>query len=146
MQTRVLGATSEWHQVTSGVPQGSVLGPVLFLIYVNHVVHRLSCRYKIFADDIKLYLSSVPDVPSVGSGALQQDIDILVATSASWGLVMNTDKCVCLRFGPRSLGDCVAGSSPYFVGGVRIKFSRTHSDLGVKVDRNLKFHDHSEPY
>ena len=142
MQTRVLGATSEWYQVTSGVPQGSVLGPVLFLIYVNHVVHRLSCGYKIFADDIKLYLSSVPDAPSVGSGALQQDIDVLVATSASWGLVMNIDKCVCLRFGPRSLGDCSTGCSPYSVGGERIKFSRTHSDLGVKVDRNLKFHDH----
>ena len=109
---------------------------------MNHVVHRLSCRYKIFADDIKLYLSSAPNAPSVGSGPLQQDIDMLVTTGASWGLVMNTDKCVCLRFGPRSLGDCSAGSSPYSVGGVRIKFSRTHSDLGVKVDRNLKFHDH----
>ena len=65
--------------VTSGVPQGSCLGPVLFLIYVNHVVSGLTCRYKVFADDIKLYLAhddiTLPNSPS----QLQQDVDILVS-------------------------------------------------------------------
>ena len=142
MQTRVHGATSDWHRVTSGVPQGSVLGPVLFLIYVNHVVNRLSCRYKIFADDIKLYLSWASDAPSAGTDHLQEDIDLLVRTSASWGLIMNAKKCVCLRFGPRTLRDCSTGNSPYKIGNVCIKYSRTHSDLGITIDRNLKLHDH----
>ena len=142
MQTKVHGATSDWHRVTSGVPQGSVLGPVLFLIYVNHVVNGLSCRFKIFADDIKLYLSWASDASSAGSENLQRDINLLVRTSASWGLIMNAKKCVCLRFGPRTLRDCTTGDSPYKIGNVCIKYSRTHSDLGITIDRNLKFHDH----
>ena len=55
---------------------------------------------------------------------------------------MNVDKCVCLRFGPRTLGDCSRGNSPYRIGMSRISFLRNHKDLGVRVDRLLKFHDH----
>ena len=97
MRVLVNGNSSTWCSVTSGVPQGSVLGPILFLIYVNHVVQQLSCNYKIFADDIKMYISSKPADPQTGAPALQSDIDTLVATSSSWGLVMNIDKCVCMK-------------------------------------------------
>lgn len=47
---------SNFRPVKSGVPQGSVLGPVLFLLFVNHIASKLSCRYKIFADDLKIYM------------------------------------------------------------------------------------------
>ena len=98
--------------------QGSVLGPVLFLVYVNHVVQRLTCNFKIFADDIKLYISNTPLESTANVEALQQDIDTLSATSSSWGLEMNISKCVCLRFGPRSVGGCSDGDSPYNLNGV----------------------------
>ena len=142
MQVRVHHAASSWHRVSSGVPQGSVLGPQLFLIYVNHVVSGLRCRYKIFADDIKLYLSSLPQPNVTGIADLQRDIDLLVNTAASWGLTMNVSKCACLRFGPRSMGPFSAGPSPYRIGEEHIKFSACHTDLGVKVDCMLKFHNH----
>ena len=49
------GTTSEWSAVTSGVPQGSVLGPVLFIIYVNDLPAEVKSYCKLFADDTKLY-------------------------------------------------------------------------------------------
>ena len=55
---------------------------------------------------------------------------------------MNVSKCVCLRFGPRSLGNVSSGRSPYFIGSRNIKYVSSHLDLGVRVDRALKFHAH----
>ena len=52
---QVSGTRSSWISVTSGVPQGSVLGPLLFLIYINDIVHNLNFKIKLFADDAVLY-------------------------------------------------------------------------------------------
>ena len=49
------GIQSEWRKVTSGIPQGSVLGPILFLIFINDMPEVLNCCTKLFADDAKLY-------------------------------------------------------------------------------------------
>ena len=51
----VRGEYSEWVDVISGVPQGSVLGPILFLIYVNDIPETVNCRITMFADDTKLF-------------------------------------------------------------------------------------------
>ena len=142
MQVRVSGIVSEWHDVNSGVPQGSVLGPILFLIYVNHVVHNIRSKYKIFADDLKLYLGGTPSDGLLGIDDLQEDINTLTATSQSWGLIMNTDKCACLRLGPRTLTNCSTGASPYSINGESIKYLSVQSDLGIITDRKLKFHEH----
>ena len=61
---QVSGTSSSWISVTSGVPQGTVLGPLLFLIYINDIVHNLNSKIKLFADDAVLYseVSNVHDV------------------------------------------------------------------------------------
>ena len=67
--------------VTIGVPQDSVLGLLFFFLYISHVVCGSSCRFKIFADDVKLYLSHVNILPPIDDvSVLQRDIDLLVAT------------------------------------------------------------------
>ena len=55
MRIRVRGEYSEWVDVISGVPQWSVLGPILFLIYVNDIPEIVNCSIKMFADDTKLF-------------------------------------------------------------------------------------------
>ena len=65
MYVAVAGNASRQVPVASKIPEGPVLGSVLFLIYVNYVVSSIACNYKLFADVIKLYLSI--DVSDIGS-------------------------------------------------------------------------------
>ena len=102
MRVCVGGAVSDSVAVTSGVPQGSVLGPLLFLVYVNHITKSLQCSYKAFADDYKLYLKT-PKHDQFTASTLQQDLDEIDAVSTSWNLKLNPEKCV-VMFG-RSLSD-----------------------------------------
>ena len=142
MRVSVIGSMSRERDVTSGVPQGSVLGPLLFLIYINSIAANLACNYKIFADDLKLYAcihqhpnhDQLPAVPDI-----QSDIDNLFNTSTSWGLKMNAKKCAVLRF-CRSLGDTFPVQ--YYLNGCAIPAVSSHTDLGVIVDTDLKFHRH----
>ena len=92
----VNGKASEWAEVLSGVPQGSVLGPILFIIYINDLPECVSSCIKLFADDTKLYrvASSTQDCEKV-----QEDIDALQDWSKQWLLQFHPQKCKVLRVG-----------------------------------------------
>ena len=94
MAVSVGGCSGSFRDVTSGVPQGSVLDPLLFLVFVNHLVSSLSCMYMIFADDLKIYLGR----PTENCPGLQPNIDVLHQLATDWGLQFNASKCVNLRF------------------------------------------------
>ena len=146
MQVIVSGVRSAARVVRSGVPQGSVLGPLLFLVYVNFLPESLSCSCKVFADDLKIYL------PISGSSILertrnlskcQHDIDLIYDAAKSWGLSFSVDKCAVLRFerGVTSWAD-VGTLANYYVNGAQLKFVEAHKDLGIMVDLSLRFHRH----
>ena len=88
----VLGATSDNLPVTAGVPQGSILGPALFLLYVNDLpeVVSSSSRVLMFADDTKIFreIKTLDDASS-----LQKDLEKLATWSYSSGLLFNEAKC-----------------------------------------------------
>ena len=138
MAVRVAGVMSDEMPVLSGVPQGSVLDPILFLIYVNHVVNGLTCKFKVFADDIKIYISDINNSNMTPSNmVIQNDIDLLVRISASWGLLINSSKCKHICFGRRNI------DTPSFnINNNPIETVESHGDLGVRIDKNLKFHAH----
>ena len=89
-QVSLGGCHSSMIDVTSGVPQGSVLGPLLFLIYVNDLPEVVSCPIKLFADDTKLFsgMSSRNDALK-----LQTDLDALAEWSEIWQMPFNKSKC-----------------------------------------------------
>ena len=82
-QRVVLGTErSSWTKVTSGVPKGSVLGPLLFLLYINDLPECLSCRSRIYADDSKLF--GLYKKGETCKDFLQFNIDELVEWSSKW--------------------------------------------------------------
>ena len=143
MRVCIKGQSSQPKPVLSGVPQGSVLGPILFLIYINSIASQLKSNYKLFADDLKIYSctdsNGRSDVNVLACQDVQEDINILHATALSWGLNFNADKCVALRFARPSVG---LDQPSYFLDGKRIPVEVKAKDLGVLVDVKLKFHDH----
>ena len=92
MQVAIKGQFSSCRSVKSGAPQGSVLGPLLFLIYIHHIGSKLSSDYMIFADDLKIcacvYLSLSVACPGAAP-SIQDDINTMHHTSESWGLTLN---------------------------------------------------------
>ena len=86
----VRGTYSKWTKVTSGVPQDTVLGPIMFFIYINDISNELESPIKLFADDIKVYrvLNNVEE----DHRTLQNDLMKLETWSANWQLNFNTEK------------------------------------------------------
>ncbi|CAB4014768.1 Hypothetical predicted protein [Paramuricea clavata] len=86
------GKCSEWLDVTSGVPQGSILGPALFVLFINDMpdVISESGTLALFADDAKCLRTINSDADCV---ALQRDLNNLTTWSAEWKLPFNIDKC-----------------------------------------------------
>jgi hypothetical protein len=92
----MLGSSSRWIKVKSGVPQGSVLGPLLFLIYINDIDEVVASKILKFADDTKLYgvVANQQDIER-----LKNDLKNLCNWSADWLMLFNVDKCKVMHFG-----------------------------------------------
>ena len=90
------GEESSWRPVISGVPQGSVLGPILFLIYINDLENEIGSNILKFADDTKMFrrVESQED-----RHKLQVDSNKLVKWAEKWQMLFNNDKCKCLHIG-----------------------------------------------
>ena len=84
------GEVSNWKSVLSGVPQGSVLGPILFLIYINDLDDSITSNVLKFADDTKLFRKVNTDGDKQH---LQNDLDRLVKWSEKWQMLFNFGKC-----------------------------------------------------
>ena len=120
--------------VASGVPQGSVLGPLLFNLFVNDVTDHLdpSATAKLFADDIKLYTSFSNISPSI----LQSQINIIHTWSTTWQLRISYPKCSILNIGPHQ------HNNSFQIDQNKIKEVDHVCDLGVTIDSKLKFKIH----
>ena len=123
------GKTSEWVNVTSGVPQGSVLGPILFLIFINDIDNDLCCKISKFADDTKIGNKAVSPLQRQ---QIQSDLNKLVEWSKRWQMNFNTDKCKVLHIGNKNT------KAQYTMNGTQLKAVDKERDLGVIISSDLK--------
>ena len=80
--------------MVSGVPQGTVLGPLLFVLYINDLSSVVSSKVRLFADDCLIYRNIKNKEDQI---ALQKDLNLLENWGNTWGMRFNTDKCNIMR-------------------------------------------------
>ncbi len=90
------GQSSEWKPVTAGVPQGSILGPLFFLIYINDIAERTQSNIRTFADDTSLFI--VVDDPVNAADTLNYDIDMISSWADRWLVKFNPSNTEHLLF------------------------------------------------
>ena len=129
---------SDWLPVTSGVPQGSILGPLFFLLFINDMPSMaLSCSTALFADDAKCF----KEIKSHGdSVALQNDLNNLHSWGVRWGMCFNAQKCKILSV-TRSRSKTMF---TYTLNGTPLEHVGNFKDLGVVVNSSLSWSPHIE--
>lgn len=134
-RVRVESSLSGWAEVTSGIPQGSVLGPSLFLIFINDLPDIINSLCALFADDTKVF-AAVERPEEVLS--LQEDLNKLFEWTQEWQLPFNQDKCKVIHYG-RNNPEAI-----YKIGDARVTAVEEEKDLGVIFDPKLTFSRHHD--
>ena len=118
--------TSSWLDVLSGVPQGSVLGPILFLIYINNLDNGVKNWILKFADDTKIFSAVNNDLDR---SVLQKDLDNLLRWAEEWQMLFNVLKCKIMHLGHKNHG---------YMDGKQLDTAEEKKDLGIIISKDLK--------
>ena len=133
------GRSSSWVNVSSGVPQGSVLGPLLFVIFINDLPDVIDCLSKLYADDTKIY-QAINN--SKDAEMFQENIRLLWKWSIDWQLYFHPNKCHILHLGKSN------DKHTYYMGEgdakTNLETMEQEKDLGVIVDNQLRFSSHCD--
>ncbi|CAM5110902.1 unnamed protein product [Natator depressus] len=122
------GELSGWREVTSGVPQGSVLGPILFNLFITDLGTKSGCALIKFADDTKL--GGIANLER-DRDIIQEDLDDLVNWSNSNRMKFNSEKCKVMHLGINNK------NFSYKLGTHQLEVTEEEKDLGVLVDHRM---------
>lgn len=126
------GDTSSWEKVLSGVPQGSVLGPLLFLIFIDDIDEMVISKCLKFADDTKIYNQVVSEGDRL---KIQDDINKLSSWGKDWDMTYNVNKCKVVHLGNNN------PKFSYKLNDILIQEVDQEKDLGVLIDYKFKFNE-----
>ena len=133
----VEGQSSEWANINAGVPQESVLGPLLFLIYINDLTDELISNLFIYADDTMLF--EVVENADVSAANLNDDLKRISHWSSKWLATMNPSKCRSLVF---SLKRVKPLHPSLYLNSTCIEEVDKHIQLGLILQSNMSWRCH----
>ena len=131
-QVGLPGSCSQWNVVPAGVPQGSILGPLLFLIYINGIVNDICANIRLFADDTSL--SIIIENPTLAANTLNDDLQKISVWASKWLVNFNPNKTESLLIS-RSTHD--HAHPTLIMNNTPIKEVSSHKHLGVILTENL---------
>ena len=131
------GSYSDFLEVKAGVPQGSILGPLLFLIYINDIVNDIGSNIKLFADDTSLYI--IVEDPATAANLMDSDLDKMHNWANAW----------LVKFNPHKTEEMVISRKIHPTDHPLVKMDNvvvnrvtSHKHLGVIFNNNCTWHEH----
>ena len=131
------GVKSDWAPVLTGVPQGSVLGPLLFSLYINDITEDIDSELRLFADDC-VYYRKIKDTEDTVK--LQEDIDRLGCWARSWGMRFQPVKCNIMQITRKRIKKKI--NSSYSLARTVLENVEKIKYLGVTITNDLKWNIH----
>ena len=132
-RVKVNNSFSSWAPVTSGVPQGSVLGPLLFVVFINDLPSVIKTNCKLFADDSKIYGKVEHEEDQL---ILQDDLDACYKWARDWKMTFHPKKSKVMHIGNKNKRYL------YLLGNNLIAETKSETDLGIQVSDNLCWSEH----
>ena len=139
-RTVLNGQSSNWGDVLAAVPQGSILGPLLFLVYINDLTAGLKCNVILFADDTSLF-TIVQDSATVAND-MNHDLELIKQWANDWRMSFNPDpqkQAVELIFSKKRIE---IDHSVVLFNDILVKQVKEHKHLGIVLDSKLSFSAH----
>jgi len=137
------GVQSGTLDVTRGVPQGSILGPLLFSIYTSNFIKCLKfCNYHLYADDTQIYISFNPKEAANTNYQINNDLNNLYLTSENHLLKINPQKSAALLFCADNVRESILNTVSIRIGNEDVNFKNSYKNLGLIMDIKLKFKEH----
>ena len=131
------GASSDWVTINAGVPQGSIFGPLLFLVYINDIVTDIKSYIRLFADDTTLYI--IVATPAQAALTLNQDLVKISAWANKWLVSFNPNKTESVLLSRKINRQSHPATT---MNNQIITEVENHKHLGVVFQSNCTWHEH----
>ena len=131
------GCKSDSVAITAGVPQGSILGPLLFLVYINDIVRDIQSPIRLFADDTALFI--IVDTPTEAATKLNADLSNIHSWAEKWLVTFNPSKTKSLIISKKTNRPF---HPPLFFNDCQINEVESHTHLGVNLSNSCSWQVH----
>ncbi len=139
-RTVLNGQASKWGNILAGVPQGSILGPLFFLVYINDLTENLKCKVKLFADDTSLF--TIVQDSNIAASDMNHDLELVRKWAHDWRMSFNPDpqkQAVELIFSKKK---SEIDHPVILFNNIPVMKVVEHKHLGITLDATLSFSAH----